>query len=154
MNENDEGDEEDSTAEGQDNEGQDEKSIKALRRMGIKAPNHFDSKRDRNFETWLKQTEFHLKVIKWPEEDTTNALILLDRDSFEAAQYLKIEAKTKYFVAKQKLKEFFAITETKEELIDKLDWKRQEHGEYIESVARDIKLILTEIIQKLPIINA
>ena len=58
--ENDEGDEEGSTAEGQDNNGQEENLINALRRMGIKAPKHFDPKKDRNFETWLKRTEFHL----------------------------------------------------------------------------------------------
>ena len=122
INENDEGDEEGSTTEGQDNDGQKEKLIKALRRMGIKAPKHFDPKRDRNFETWLKRTEFHLEVIKCPEEDRTNALILLlDGDSFEAAQYLGINAKTKFSDAKQKLKDYFAITETKEELIEKLD---------------------------------
>ena len=95
--ENDEGDEEGSTAEGQDNDGQEEQLIKALRRMGIKAPKHFDPKRDRNFETWLKRTEFHLEVIKCSEEDKTNALILLvDGDSFEVAQYLGIDAKTKF----------------------------------------------------------
>ena len=97
--------------------------------MGIKAPKHFDPKRDRNFETWLKRTEFHLEVIKCPEEDRTNALILLlDGDSFEAAQYLGINAKTKFSDAKQKLKDYFAITETKKELIEKLDLRRQEHG--------------------------
>ena len=81
-------------------------------------------------------------MIKCPEEDKTNALILLlDGDLFEAAQYLRIDAKAKSYVAKQKLKDYFAITETKEELIDKLDLRRQEHGESIESFARDIKLI-------------
>ena len=140
--ENDEGDEDGSTAEWQDNDGQEEKLIKALRRMVIKGPKQFDPKRDRNFETWLKRIEFHLKVIKCPEIDRTNALILLlDRDSFEAAQYLGIEEKTKFSLAKQKLKDYFAITEIKEELIDKLDLRRQEHGKSIESFARDIKLI-------------
>ena len=82
--------------------------------MGIKAPKHFDPKRDRNFETWLKRTEFHLEVIQCPEEDTTNALILFfDGDSFEAAQYLGINAKTTFSDAKQKLKDYFAITKTK-----------------------------------------
>ena len=74
--------------------------------MGIKALKHFDPKRDRNFETWLKRTEFHLEVIKCPEEDRTNALILLlDGDSFEAAQHLGINAKTKFSYANQKLKD-------------------------------------------------
>ena len=95
-----------------------------------------------NFETWLKRTEFHLEVLKCIEEDKTNALILLlDGDSFEAAQYLGIDATTKFCVAKQKLKDYSAITETKEELIDKLYLRRQEYGETIESFARDIKLI-------------
>ena len=90
--------------------------------MGIKSLKHFDPKRDRNFETWLKRTEFHLEVITCPEDDRTNALILLlDEDSLEAAQYLEIDAQTKFSVAKQKLKDYFAITETKEELIEKLD---------------------------------
>ena len=76
--------------------------------MGIKAPKHFDPKRDSNFETWLQRTEFHLEVIKCPEKDRTNALILLlDGDSFEAAQYLGINAQTKFFDAKQKLKDYF-----------------------------------------------
>ena len=75
--ETDEGDEEGSTAERHDNDGKEENLIKALRGMGIKAPKHLDSKRDRNFETWLKRTEFLLEVIKCPVEDRTNALILL-----------------------------------------------------------------------------
>ena len=78
---------------------------------------------------------------KCPEEDKTNALILLlDGDSFEVAQYLGIDAKTKFSVAKQKLKDYFAITETKEVLIEKLDLRRQEYSEAIKSFARDIKL--------------
>ena len=44
-------------------------------------------------------------------------------------------------MAKQKFKNYFAITETKEELIEKLDLRRPEHNESIESFARDIKLI-------------
>ena len=66
----------------------------------------------------LKRTEFHLEVINCLEYDRTNALILLDGDSFEAAQYLGINAKTKFSDAKQKLTDYFAITETKEELIE------------------------------------
>ena len=129
--ENEEGDEEGITAKGHDNDGQEEKLIKALRRMGIKATKHFDPKRDRNFETWLKRTECNLKIIKCPEEDKSNVLILLlDEDSYEAAQYLGITAKTKFSDAKQKIKVYFAITETKE-LIEKLDLRGQEHGESV-----------------------
>ena len=63
------------------------------------------------------------------------------RRLFESAQYLGINAKTKFSDAKQKLKDYFAITESKEELSEKLDLRRQEHGESIESFARDIMLI-------------
>ena len=82
-----------------------------------------------------------MEVITCPKEDRPNTLILLDGDSFETAQYFGINARTKCFDAKQKLKDYFAITETKEELIEKLDLRRQEHGESIESFARGIKLI-------------
>ena len=140
-----EGDDEDydqGDDEGQDSDDQEEKLIRALRRMGIKAQKHFDPKRGRNFETWLKRTEFHLEVIKCPEGEKTNALILLlNGDLFEASQYLGITPKTKFTEAKQKLKDYFAITETKEELTEKLDLRRQEPGESIESFARDIKPI-------------
>ena len=47
----------------------------------------------------------------------------------------------KFSNAKQKLKDYFAITETKEELIDKLDLRRQKHCESIVLFARDIKII-------------
>ena len=36
-----------------------------------------------------------------PNEDETNALIFFDEDSFEAAQYLRINAKPKFSDAKQ-----------------------------------------------------
>ena len=85
--------------------------------MGIKAPKHFDPKRDNNFETWLERTEFHLSAIKCPEEDKTTLLpLLLDVNSFEAYKHLGIKSDTKYSVAKQQLKNYFAITETKREL--------------------------------------
>ena len=91
--------------------------IKALRRMGIKASKHFDPKRDKNFETWLERTEFHLSAIKCPDEDkTTSLLLLIDVNLFEASKHLEIISETEYSVAKQKLKNYFAIMETKEEL--------------------------------------
>ena len=116
--------------------------IKALRRMGIKAPKHFDPKSDKNFETWLERIEFHLSAIKCPEEDkTTSLLLLLDVNSFEASKHLGIKSDTEYSVAKQKLKDYFAITETKEELREKLDLHFQKAGETIEAYAQYIKLI-------------
>ena len=47
--------------------------VKALRRMGIRAPKPFDPKRDRKFETWLDRTEYHLMVTKCPDEDILKA---------------------------------------------------------------------------------
>ena len=94
----------------------DDSLIKALRRMGIKAPKNFDPKRDKHFETWLELTEFHLSAIKCPEEDKTTSLyLLLDVNLFEASKQLGIKSYTEYSVAKRKLKDYFAITETKEE---------------------------------------
>ena len=48
---------------------------------------------------------------------------------------------TNFDEAKAKLKDYFAITETSEELRERLDLRRQETGESIELFARDIKLI-------------
>ena len=110
--------------------------------MGIKAPKHFDPKRDKNVETWLERTEFHLSAIKCPDEDkTTSLLLLLDVNSFEAYKHLELKSDTEYSLAKQKLKDNFAITETKEVLSEKLDLRFQEATETIEAYARDIKLI-------------
>ena len=90
--------------------------------MGIKAPKHFDPKRDKNFEIWLERTEFHSSAIKCPDENkTTSLLLLLDVISFEASKHLVMKSDTEYSVAKQKLKDYFAITETKKELREKLD---------------------------------
>ena len=49
-------------------------------------------------------------------------------DSFEAATHMGIKPNTPYAEAKQKLKDYFAITETKEELREKLDLRQQESG--------------------------
>jgi hypothetical protein len=82
-----------------------------------------------------------LSAIKCPEEDkTTSLLLLLDVNSFEASTHLGIKFDTDYSVAKQKPKDYFAITETKEEVREKLDLRYQEAGETIEAYARDIKL--------------
>ena len=126
----------------EDPDEREENLVKALRRMGIKAPKHFDPKKDKNFETWLERTEFHLTVNKCPEESKTSSLLLLlSVDAFEAAKHLGIKSTTDYEEAREKLKDYFAITETKEELIEKLDLRRQGPNESIEAFARDIKLI-------------
>ena len=61
----------------QDDEEEREGLVKALRRMGIRAPKPFDPRRDRKFETWLNRTEYHLMVTKCPDEDRTACLLLL-----------------------------------------------------------------------------
>ena len=109
--------------------------------MGIKAPKLFDPKRDKTFESWLERTEFHLVVNKCPEEDKTSLLLLLlDANSFEAARHLNNKSDTVYLKAKQKLKDYDAVTETKKELREKFNLQVQEVGETIESFARDVKL--------------
>ena len=126
----------------EDEEQADESLLKAVRRMWIRAPNQFDPNRDKNFESWLERTEFHVVVNKCPEEDKTSSLLLLlDVNSFEAARHLNIKSDTPYLEAKQKLKDYYAVTETKEELREKLNLPVQEPGETIELFARDVKLI-------------
>ena len=116
--------------------------VKALRRMGIRSPRPFDPKKDRNFENWLDRTEFHLQVTKCPDADKTGSLLLLlDVECFEVAKHLGIGSQTPFAEAKKKLKDYFAITETTEELREKLYLRQQEAGESIEAFARDIKLI-------------
>ena len=132
------------SSEGDPKEEDDERAglVKALRRMGIRAPKPFDLKRDRKFETWLDRTEYHLMVTKCPEEDRTACLLLLlDAECYEQAKHLGITGAMDFDDAKTKLRDYFAITETAEELREKLDLRKQEPGESIEAFARDVKLI-------------
>ena len=119
-----EGEDDDQTTQEMEGELNDEKEIslvKSLRKMGIKPPKHFDPKKDRNFETWLERIDFHLAVNECAEERKTRArLLLLNNDSFEAAKYLGITKSTPYNEAKQKRKDYYAITETKKKLVEKL----------------------------------
>ena len=57
------------------------------------------------------------------------------------AKHLGLKSTTCFYEAKARLKDYFAITETSEELRERLDLRRQEAGEIIESFARDVKLI-------------
>ena len=99
-------------------------------------------KQDKNFETWLERTDFHLAVNESAEEHKTRALLLyLNNDSFEAAKYLGITKSTLYDEAKQKVKDYYALTETKEEIVEQLYLRQQEKNESIQSFARNIKLI-------------
>ena len=90
----------------------------------------------------MTRIEFHFEVTKCPQEDKTGSLLLLlDVDCFEVAKHLGLRSSTDFEDAKKNLKDYFAITETAEELREKLDFRRQEAGESIEAYARDIKLI-------------
>ena len=125
-----------------DDEEEREGLVKALRRMGIRAPKPFDPKRDRKFETWLDRTEYHLMVTKCPDEDRTACLLLLlDSECYEQAKHLGVTGAMDFGEAKKRLRNYFAVTETAEELRDKLDLRKQEPGESIEAFARDVKLI-------------
>ena len=94
--------------------------------MGIRAPKPFDFKRDRKFETWLDPTEYHLLVTKFPDEDRTACLLLLlDSECYEQAKHLGITGSIYFNEAKNKLRDYFAITETAEELREKLDLRKQ-----------------------------
>ena len=110
--------------------------------MGIRAPKPYDPKREPNFDAWLTRVVFHMAVSKIPDDKRTASLLLLfDTESFEAASHLGIQENTDFQVAQDKLKAYFAITETPEELKERLGLRRQEIGEPIEAYARDIKLI-------------
>ena len=127
-----------SEADSSDEEGM----VKAMRKMGIRAPRPFDPKKDKNFENWLDRTEFHFQVSKCPDDDRTGSLLLLlDVECFEVAKHLGINSRTDFDTAKQKLKDYYAVTETTDELREKLYLRTQEVGESIETFARDIKLL-------------
>ena len=125
-----------------EDELQDDEGIKrSLRQMGIR-PLARSIPKNRNFESWLNRIEFHFEVTKCPVQDKTGSLLLLlDVECFEVAKRLGLKSTTNFDEAKAKLKDYFAITETSEKLRERLDLRRQEAGESIESFARDIKLI-------------
>ena len=83
-----------------------------------------------------------MSISKIPDDKRTSSMFLLfDTDSFGAASMLSIQDNTDFDIAKEKLKAYFAITETSDKLKVQLDLRRQNAGETIESFARDIKLI-------------
>ena len=93
-------------------DGEDE-TVRSLRRMGIRAPKPSDPKYKQNFDAWLECVVFHMSVSKIPDDKRTSSLLLLfDTDSFEAARHLGIQDNTDFDTAKEKLKAYFAITET------------------------------------------
>ena len=65
----------------------------------------------------------------------------MNNDSFEAAKNLGISKSIPYSEVKQKLNNYYSITKTKEELVDKLYLRQQENNESIQSFARNVKLI-------------
>ena len=115
---------------------------RSLRNMGIRPLRPFDPKNDLNFESWLNRIEFHYEVTKCPAENKTVSLfLLLDVECFEVAKHLGLKSTTDFDLMKAKFKDYFAITKTSEELRERLDQRRQEAGERIESFARNVKLI-------------
>ena len=97
---------------------------------------------NRNFESWLNRIEFHFEVTKCPVEDKTGSFFLLfNVECFEVAKHLDLKSTINFDEAKAKLKNYFAITKISEKLRERLDFRRQEAGESIESFACDIKLI-------------
>lgn len=126
----------------EDDEVENEGFLRAIRAMGIKAPKRFNLKQDKNFEDWLERTEFSLTVHKVPDEmRTASLMLLLDTDGFSAAKHLGIKEATPYNEAKKLLKDYFAVTETPEELREKLNLRVQQPNESIEAFARDLRLI-------------
>ena len=76
---------------------------------------------------------------------------MFDTDSFEASRHLGILDTTDFATAKEKLKAYFAITNTPKELKEKLGLRRQEAGKTIKLFGRDIKLIgYRAYIEKVP----
>ena len=57
------------------------------------------------------------------------------------AKHLNLKSTTDIDVAKAKLNDYFAISETSEELRERLDLRRQEAEKSIKSFAGDVKLI-------------
>lgn len=125
-----------------DDSDDDEAMVRALRKMGIHHPRFLDPSKDCNFGNWFERTEFYFSVTKCLDDDKDSSLVLLsDVKCFKVAKHLGIKATTDFDEAKKKLKLYFAITETLVELREKLDLRRQEAGQSVESHARDIMLI-------------
>lgn len=82
------------------------------------------------------------------DDKTGSLLLLLDVECFEVAKHLGIKVSTPFDEAKERLKAYFVITKTPEELREKLDLRRLEARESIESYARDIKLIKHRVYPK------
>ena len=109
-------------------------TVKSLRRMVIRAPKPYDPTSEPNFDAWLARVVFYMSVSQIFDDKCTSSLLLLlfDTDLFEAARHFGIQDNTDFDIAKEKLKAYFAIKETPEELKEKLGLRRQEAGEKIE----------------------
>ena len=102
--------------------------VKSLRRLGLKAPKPFNPKREKHFEILLVSIEHHFKVANIPDEPKTSSLVLLlDLDGYETARHLDIMDESPFEEVKRKLKDYFAVTETKEELLERLNLRVQEY---------------------------
>ena len=128
--------------ESDDEELLDANIIRSMRRMGIRAPRQYDPLRDTNVEALLARVEYQMAVSKAPDADKTSMLLrLLDIPSFEAGQNLNLDTTTPFDEAKKRLKEYFAVTKTNEELREKHELRHKKPGKTIEAFARDVKLI-------------
>ena len=122
-------------------DGEDE-TLKSLCRTIIRAQKPYDTTREPNYDAWMVRVVFHMSVSKIDDDKRISSLLLLfDTNSFGDARHLGIQDNTDFETAKQKLKAYFAITETPEKRNQTFVVCRQEAGEMIESVARNIKLI-------------
>lgn len=83
-----------------------------------------------------------MDLTKYPDDDKTGSLLFLyNVQCFKVTKQLEIMASTPFDEAKERLKDYFNITETPGELRENLNMRQQEAGESIVSYARDIKLI-------------
>ena len=81
-------------------------------------------------------------VTKCSEEDKTACLLLLlDSKCYEQAKHLGITGAMDVAKAKNKIRDYFAITKTAEKLLAKLDLQKQESGKSIEAFEIDVKFI-------------
>ena len=81
-------------------------------------------------------------MTKCPFENKIRSLLLLlDVECFEVAKHLGLKLTTGFDEAMARVKNYSAITETSEEMRERLELRRQETGESIELFARDVKLI-------------
>lgn len=101
----------------------------------IRAPKPFTM--GSNFELWLKRWQTYAKCVRIPEDSKAGALVLsLDDNAFQAIDQLGLDIeKDSYDEVKAKLLNHFASKATEPELRFKLNQRKQEPGETLETFA-------------------